>query len=161
MPAIVTETIENKQAFEIASELPVAVQRRWMGKAVSAATRVVARDYRRGLPSSEKTGTRKKWSKKERARRGSFKPTKRSVRVFTNRGRNKHEISATLWVPTAAFLEFGNTKKTHKLWGRDSRQRRKERPDLRTSVKATQAEQNQAVVETMRKGLAEEGRRYG
>ena len=152
----------NEEARKLTEQLPLLLQRKAAKKALRAAAKIVQAEAKRRAPrSSEQTGTRDSWSKSTRARREKFKPLKRSIKVYTDKKAKGAEIRFRVWAPSAAWLEFGHTNRTHKHWGRDSGQKLRPTPFLRPAADNTLPAQQAAVVETIKKELEKEAKKHG
>lgn len=154
------DVLFNRKAAELTEQLPLILQRKAATKALRAAGNLVLKEARRRAPKSgEITGTRNKWSKSTRARREKFKPLKKSLKLYKDQRVKEPNIGFRVWAPVAAWIEFGNTKRSHKLWGRDSGRKLRPRPFLRPAVDSTRPLQQQTVVDTIKKILAEEAKK--
>ena len=155
-----TSVVFNEEARKLTEQLPFALQRTWALKATRKAATVVQKEAKKRAPSSEQTGTRNKWSAGTRAIRSRFKETKRSIKTYILSGRDDVEVASRVWAPAVAWIEYGHNEKTHVQWGRETDTQLKPKPFIRPAADSTLPQQQQAVIDTLRRGLKEEVGKY-
>lgn len=145
----------NPKAFDLLDELPITVRRKSARKATRSAAAVVAREARRRAPSSTRTGTRDKWSKKTKAKRQGTRSLKQQIRARNVKDRD--DPTAIVMSLNAAPVEFG-----HKmvLWGKKTGRKVKPRPFVRPAIDATIGEQQRILTETLKREIEEEVGNY-
>ena len=148
---IVKSTIDfDAVNLDLMEQIEPLSRNKWGRKAVKQAANVAARHIKRVIPESSKTGTRRKWSKTTAKSRVGKKSAKKSTKAYLH----KKKPMARVWTPTMAFLVAPKRKAFY--WGTRGPIVRGTTA-IKRAVKRSLNEQQRAIEETLKKGLASIG----
>ncbi len=138
-------------------QLDVAVRSKYAKAAVRKAGTVVARDVRKRVPQSRKTGTASKQSNKTKRKRAGGTELKKTIKVVV-----REYEGATLAVVGSTWPEGAHMHlidQGHKLvaWGRETGARIPGKKIFAAAVDTTIHEQQRVAIQTLKDGIAAEG----